>query len=431
MVTTPRFRHPPEKPPQPTGMKNRPYEQPLRAEAAGNRQAVPAVIRNGLYIMIIVAAVVSVPFLGKFGPLPTTTMLDAWVILFVLACLFWGRIYTTFALGLLTLYLLTRILFALYTESPTEDFLQAHKWLLYLVAFAFAVGRKWGPVRAMVRVMWVLLSLAFIKAALTFVVYGAGARPGLLIENNFELALFSGLAIVLYRFLGRGKIWVVLLMGGLTVFSGSRSGAVAFLVLAFFAILQAKEASPLVKYLLALLAPIIALVPLSIFEQRSGLQVDRLNFFEVFLAETSKWDAINWIFGTTPITPLSSAGCYRLSFYKSLFSTEGDGSCYSVIFHAFLMRVVFDAGVLGLMIAFGVSWWMMHRARVQFGVAVALIAVAVSNSLSVSGLNNPYVALPILLSIVTSTSVLGKRREARSGYIQPHERAGLTHEDGQ
>lgn len=391
---------------------------------AADRQTVHGAIRNALCIMLVVAAFVSVPFLGAFGPLPTTGMLDAWVIIFVLTCLVWGRFHAPLALGFLAVYMLTRILPVLYTEPPIEDFLQAHKWLLYLVAFALAVGRKWGPVRALVRVMWVLLGLAFIKAALTFAAHGAGERPGLLTENNFELALFAGLVIVLYRFLGRGRIWAVLLMGGLTMLSGSRSGAIAFLVLALFAVTQAKNASLLAKYLLALLAPALVFLPIWIFEQRSigGGQVDRLNFFDVFLAETSNWGASDWMFGTTPITPLSSGACFRLYFYQPLFSTEGDGSCYSVVLHAFMMRVVFDAGVLGLVIAFGVAWWMMRRARVQLGVAVALIAVAFTNSLSVSGLNNSYVALPILLSIVTVTSVLGDRRRAPPAI--KHMRAG-------
>lgn len=384
---------------------------------AADRQTVPSLIRNGLCTMLVVGAFVSVPFLDSYGPMPNTYLLDAWVILLVLTCFFWGRIDATVTLGFLALYSLTRILPGIYTQSPIQDFLQAYKWILYLAAFALAVGREWGPVRALVRVMWVLLGLAFIKAALTFAIHGAGARPGLLTENNFELALFAGLVIVLYRFLGRGRIWAVLLMGALNVLSGSRSGAIAFLILALFAITQAKNATLFVKYVLALVVPAVVLVPVWIFDQRSGVggQLDRLNFFDVFMAETSKWDLFTWTFGTAPITPLSLDACSRLSYYQSLFSSDGDGTCYSVILHAFLMRVVFDAGILGLVIAFAVAWWMMRRARVQFGIAVALIAVAFTNSFSVSGLNNSYVALPILLSIVTVTSVLGERRKPRPG----------------
>lgn len=373
-----------------------------------DRQMVPKFLRVYLYTLFIVAGATSIPFLGKWGPLPTTELLDAWVILFILACFLRGRIETTLTIGLLGAYLLTRIIPALYIDAPLQDFAQAYRWVLYLIAFAFAVGRKWGPVGPLVRVMWILLSLALTKTVLTFAILGPGERPGLLLENNFEIALFAGLVIVLYKHLGRGRPWAVLLMGTMTLLSGSRSGAVAFLILALFAVTQAKGANLFVKYVLGLLVPALIFVPAWIFQQRAigATQVDRLNFLDVFWAETANWDALQWIFGSTPITALSDGACFRLSYYQMLFSSEGDGSCYSVILHAFILRVVFDAGVLGLVIAFGVAWCMMRRGRVQFGVAFALILVAFTNSLSVSGPNNPYVALPILLSIVTASSVV-------------------------
>ena len=385
-------------------------EQPRHPHRAVlGRQTVPAAIRIALLAILVIAAIASVPFLGEWGPLPTTALVDAWIILFVASCLIWGRIHTTLTLALLSLYTLGRIIPALYNESPAEDFLQANRWLLYLVAFAFAVGRTWGPLQSLIRAMWILLSLAFIKAFLTFAILGPGERPGLFLENNFEIALFVGFIVVLYRFLGKGKIPAVILMGGLTLLGGSRSGAVSFLFLAFFAISQANISSMFVRYIRLLVAPTLVFVPVWIFQlrasQSSSNQIDRLNFLGVFIDETSNWSVLNWAFGTTPITPLSPAGCSHLSYYKGLFSTIGDGSCYSVILHAFILRIVFDAGLLGLAMAFGMAWWMMRRSGVQFGIAATLILVALANSLSVSGLNNPYVALPLLLAIVTATSL--------------------------
>lgn len=372
------------------------------------RQTVPTAIRIALLAILVIAAIVSVPFLGEWGPLPTTALVDAWILLFVASCLIRGRIHTTLTLALLSLYTLGRIIPALYNESPAEDFLQAHRWLLYLVAFAFAVGRTWGPLEGLIRTMWILLSLAFVKAFLTFVILGPGERPGLFLENNFEIALFVGFIVVLYRFLGRGQIPAVILMGALTLLGGSRSGAVSFLFLAFFAISQANMSSIFSKYIRLLIAPTLILVPVWIFQlrasQSSSNQIDRLNFLGVFMNETSNWNVLTWVFGTTPITPLSPAGCSHLSYYEGLFSTTGDGSCYSVILHAFVLRILFDAGLLGLAVVFGVAWWMMRRSGVQFGIAATLILVAIANSLSVSGLNNPYVALPLLLAIVTTTS---------------------------
>lgn len=369
------------------------------------RQRIPVLIRNGLYVMLVSAAIVSVPFLGRWGPLPTTAMLDAWVIIFISVCFIFGKTRTTVILIFLSLYLLGRVIPAVYMNSPAEDFLQAHRWIVYLIAFALAVGRDWGSTRGLVRVMWTLLSLALLKAALTFIVLGPGERPGLLLENNFEIALFAGLVVVLYRFLGRGQLWAVLLMGALTVLAGSRSGAVAFLLLAFFAISQAKRANMLVKYLLGLLAPALIMLPVLIFQQRSSGsgQIDRINFLDVFWDETALWGPWDWFFGTPPITPLSPAGCENLSYYSVLFSSENDGTCYSVILHAFLLRVIFDAGILGLLIAFGLTWLLMRRSAVPFGISATLSLIAFTNSMSVSGLNNPYVALPILLAILTAT----------------------------
>lgn len=383
---------------------------------ARDKQRISNPIRNVLCIMLVTAALVSVPLIGRWSPLPTESLLDAWIIAFILVCIFWGKTNTTLMIGFLLLSLIGRAILAIYNESPMEDFLQAHRWILYLIAFAFAVDKRWGSTRGLVRVMWVLLSLAFLKAALTFIVYGSGERPGLLTENNFEIALFAGLIVILYRFLGRGQLWAVSLMGGLAVLAGSRSGAVAFLLLAIFAILQTKRANILVKYFLGLSIPALVLIPVWIFQQRSNgsNQIDRINFLGVFLNETASWGPLNWVFGTTPITPLSPAGCAKLSYYKLLFSSEGDGSCYSVIFHAHILRIIFDAGILGLLILFCSAWLMMRRSNVQVSIALTLMLIAFTNSLSVSGLNNPYVALPFLLAIVTASSTVGESKQTKS-----------------
>jgi hypothetical protein len=376
-----------------------------------DRSLVPRALRASLNVMLIVAAALSVPRIGGYGPLPTTTLLDAWVILFVFSCLLRGRIDRILLVLLLVGYLLTRLIPALVTEAPLEDFLQAYRWVLYLIAFAMGIGQDWGPVRPLIKVMWALLILALVKASVTFAVLGPGERPGLLLENNFELALFAGLVGVVYRHLGSRQVHAVVLLGLITVLSGSRSGAIAFLLLALYAVTQAKSTSLLSKYLLACLVPLLVALPIWVFSQRAAnaTQVDRLNFLDVFINETHGWNALIWLFGTPPITPLGD-GCLRLSYYQMLFSSVGDGSCYSVILHAFLLRVVFDAGIVGLLIAFGVAWYAMRLSGVKFGLTMCLLLIAFTNGLSVSGLNNPYVALPILLAILTVKSESGEGR---------------------
>lgn len=174
-----------------------------------------------------------------------------------------------------------------------------------------------------------------------------------------------------------------------------------------------------------------ALVYVSAREERrraaSSTQVDRLNFLGVFLAEAQAFTALNWLFGTAPITPLSPGACHGLSYYESLFSSAGDGTCYSVILHAFVLRVIFDAGLVGLAIAYGGAWYFMRRGRVRTGLAMTLLAIAFANGLSVSGLNNPYVALPILVAILAAAVPPPARDEAPGASPHRGRRSGAPH----
>jgi hypothetical protein len=378
-----------------------------------DRQEVPRLLRGALYALLVVAGVASLPFIGAYGPLPTTTLLDAWMIIFIVTCFVRGRTQHAVLFLLLVGYLLTRVIPAVAISAPVTDFLQAYRWILYLIAFALAVGRPWGRIKPVIGVTWALLSMALAKAAATYVFLGPGERPGLLLENNFELALFSGLLAIVYTHLGRGKFWAIAMLGALTVLAGSRSGAIAFVILAVYAVFQARNANLLVKYVLFCAIPAVGFVAVSIFESREqvGRPVDRLNFLDVFLIETRDWTPLTWLFGTTPITPLSDVACARLSYFQLLFASTNDGTCYSVILHAFVLRVLFDAGIVGLLIAFAVTLFTLRKGGVAWGLTGTLALIAFSNGFSVSGLNNPYVALPILLAIVLA---------ARSGYDPDH-----------
>lgn len=364
-------------------------------------------MRGLLYAMLLAGGVASLPRIGRVGLLPMTEMLDVWIILLVAIFLVRGKIRTTPALLLLSLFLLTRVVGLLATESPLWDFAQAYRWVLYLIAYAIAVGRSWGPIQPLKVVLFLLIGMATLKAGLTLVIIGPGERPGLLLENNFELALYTGAVALLYRHIApRWRFWAIALVGLLVILAGSRSGAFAFLALIIYALSQLRFTTTSRAVLGAYVLPIAVAIPAWIFIERlpTARAIDRFNFFEVFQREVAGWGPLEWLFGTAPITPLSHAGCAQLKFYETLFSSTGDGTCYSVILHAFMMRVVFDAGIVGLLVAFGTAWWAMRVSGVRTALTLTLLAIAVANSLSVSGLNNPYVALPILLAIMTASA---------------------------
>lgn len=371
-------------------------------------KTIPRFLPVSLTVLLIGAGVVSAPFLGRGGPLPATEMLDIWIIGFAVVCFIFGRVSRPGWLLLLGCYAATRVIPAIITDSPLRDFLRAYRWLFYVCVLLIAEGKHWGEKGSMVKATWLLLSLATIKGILTRLLLGAEIRPGLIVENNFEIALFCGLSILVFGELAsvRHRAMLVILVSAATLVSGSRSGIIALLILIIYVVSQAKRVSLLARYLLFLLIPLVSLLAHWVFSMRSagGTTIDRFNFFNVFLRETSEWTPLQWLFGTIPITPLSYSGCNSLAYFQALFSTRGDGSCYSVILHAFSLRIVFDAGLFGLVLAFGLIWKSMRSAGVSTAISLSLLAIAFTNGLSVSGPNNPYVILPILLAILFANS---------------------------
>lgn len=364
------------------------------------RNRVPRFMNWALCLMLIGAGVISAPVLGRGGPLPVTTMLDVWIVLLTIYLLFRTTIRTSGVLLLLIAYGLTRVIPAAVIGAPMYDFLQAYRWVFYLVVLALAVGKTWGVVKPLIVMTWVLMILAIVKGIITQATLGL--RPGLLLENNFEIPLFAGIVALIYPHLRKSRLPIILTMGLLTVVAGSRSGVLAFVVLAMYAFVQVKRGNILLRYLAFLALPIAGWVAYDLFEDRAAgeRRLDRLNFLNVFLREMESADILTWIFGSVPITPLSLGACSSLSDYSGLYSTAGDGSCYSVILHAFFLRVVFDAGILGAVLCFGLMWYLMWRAKVPTALIITLLGIAAVNSTSVSGPNNPYVMLPVLFAIL-------------------------------
>ncbi len=369
---------------------------------------IPIWLQRLLYLVLLGSALVSVVYVGEFSPLPMTAILDAWVLLLAGWIFIRGRIIANLTLVFLAAYIGTRIVGALSEQPPLEDLLQAHRWLVYLVVFAMAHGHRWSRTDLLHRLAWWLIGLATLKSILTAALVGLDERPGLFLENNFELALFTALAAVVHRQKAPHRFLLVLLLGVLTVLSGSRSGAFTYLVLVAYTLWSTRSSDIFMRYLSAL-APLAGLcIPWLIFRERAGESqvIDRVRFFEVLQSETAGWGWVQRLFGTPPITPLSAGACEELSYYEELFSSAGDGQCYSVILHSFVMRLYYDGGLLALAIALLIPLIILRMSRVPWSLSVALMGIATINSLSVSGLNNPYVALPILLAVLTAPTAV-------------------------
>jgi hypothetical protein len=292
--------------------------------------------------------------------------------------------------------------------APLDESLRAHKWIFYMVALCCFEGQRLRSAESVTRLTKFFIIAAFIKYSYALVLLGLTARPAILTENNYELFLFMGLLVVSYRRMGSRVIAYVILLGLTVLESGSRSAAVGFVVLVVFVALSGETVSYFRRYLWALVSVAVVLVPVFIFQSRgtTAENLDRLNFLNKFISETGHWGPVEWLIGSPPLTQLSYQTCQQLSFYNLLLSSAQDGSCYSVILHSFILRVVFDFGVLGFLLSIVGLWIIMAKGKVGLGIRLALIALALANGFSVSGANNVYVILPVAYALLVARSPL-------------------------
>jgi hypothetical protein len=325
--------------------------------------------------------------------------------------------WSILVLGALYVFLKT-LLLVLYSPASIEDFLQAYKSFFYLIALAFFVGKKVFQGRRLAQFTALLVGAFLLKYGYS-VVLGLAARPGIYMENNFELIMLMGLVYLAWPYLGTRRDLVFIGLAATVLLSGSRSAALALLVVYVFLYVRTSNRTwPL--HIAGVAA--VGYAVFTIFTSRldgQGLQsIDRLNFLEVFLREVERWPIWEFLTGSLPLTPLSPGGCGSLSFYAPLFSATDPGVCYSVILHSFVLRALFDHGVIGLVLLYTLVWLGLRRSGVQVRDAVALLSLITVSAFSVSAFNNVFTA--ILLAIAMGLDRSAPPESAATAPGRPH-----------
>ena len=353
--------------------------------------------------MPILYAFFSIAPAGVYNWLPVTTLFE--VTFFSIAVLAWTKASTGPRLVSLAIlvYVVIRLMAAI-EFVPFEEIIRAHKWLLYIAALFLMLGLKIHSAARVARLARWLIILSFVKYLLFVSVYGLGSRPGIFTENNYELVLILGLFASTYRYHEKSKNILLGLLGVSILISESRSASIGFVIVILYVLSLKSSRNSFTRYLTLVAVGISTYIPFFVFQSRNTdfATLDRLNFFNSFLDETQSWQALDWIFGSPPLTQLTDYTCTRLSFYSILLSAAEDGSCYSVILHSFYLRVLFDFGILGFILSFAALFYIMQRAGVSGGLMLVLVGLAIANGISVSGQNNIYVILPILLAMLSA-----------------------------
>lgn len=354
---------------------------------------------NGIFGLCIIGAI----YFFHITNIPGTAFLELLIIASTVALIFTQKIniISLFISGIALIYIIYSLFYVeLETHTNLLDFIQAYKSFYYLILMGFFYKRNVFNKKSIETLFKYLLVIYLLKYSFDKFIVGIN-RPTVLIENNFELILL----IMLYYFVNLLKKEPVIFNTGLMllicIISGSRSSLLALMIAIVFSL---NKQINLKKLIYILLIPVAGLFVFIIFQQRlshdgysSYEQIDRFKFFLEFLYSTSSWPWWRFAIGSEALTPLSSLSCYNLSSYVDLFSYAGDGKCYSVILHSFLLRVIYDHGLIGLFFLLGAVTLYLNKFSLKAKLCILLIII--STALSVSSLNNVYVALALIMFI--------------------------------
>lgn len=360
-----------------------------------------------LYSALFALAAVGLLSPGEYNALPAESILEAvFALATVLSMARFDAAARSFLLVALAYVAVKTALMAFGGSPAWLDFIQAYKAYFYLLALAFFVRKRCFDGPRLARVSAVL-TLAFLVKYGYSQVLGLDARPGLYTENNFELIMLLGLFYLGYPYAGRRRHLVFAALAATVLLSGSRSGALGLLIV--YAALYLRRRNRFWPLHLLGMAGIGAMVA-GLFLSRApqGLQsVDRYHFLQLLVREVGPWPLWEFLTGSYPITPLSHASCQELSFFVNEFSHTQPGVCYSVILHSYLLRAIFDQGLVGLVLLYGLIWLVLHRSGASVRDIVVLLGILTVSGLSVSAFNNVFAAITLAMALGLARSAPG------------------------
>ena len=283
-----------------------------------------------------------------------------------------------------------------YKGSNVLDFLMIYKSFIYLLFLTFLTNKRLMTLKNFFQLFNFLMVLFFLKY-LVMAVLRLDDRPIVFVENNFELMLLYAFFLIRYSVTREKYIGILVLLGLITLLSLSRSSLLMYSILVLYVIYTTFKKTWV--FIIPLICVVLAIVVDYIFSQRSGSleEIDRYKFFLVFLDQVKEWNVWNYLFGAERITPLDYYSCKSLGHFRNLFSFSNNGTCYSVILHSFLLRVILDHGFLGLFFIIYATSALLRSSKVDKGTIWVFIAIVLVNGLSVSSFNNLFFAISMVV----------------------------------
>lgn len=312
---------------------------------------------------------------------------------------------------LLLLYTIAVNILSQLNHIPFFESLRATKWLI-LVSILILVNPKGQlPKGSIEKILKPLLILCLPVYLITQFRSGFTSRPFLFIENNYELLFISILMLGMYwNSIHENRVfsfrWLIIYVV-VSVASLSLSGVLMATLVTFY-IARKQSKYDLERWLALTLFGLVAfLIFLTTVFYRINLSksIDRLYFLNLFMMEMHERGISSWFFPSLYIKPLSTYTCSGLTPWYKLFNEIEQLSCFSVIFHSFILRAITDFGILFFLTVMSLFYRKL-RSSLDKEFARMLIGIILLNSLSVSGFNSSFCFLGLLIVILQKRSVL-------------------------
>ena len=367
------------------------------------------IYKHNLAVYPFIIALIALAFIGLFSyseynPMPVRLILDIVFLLTSIFLLFSKCISETRLVQVAFMLALLGSISWMYFwgDGGFLDFFMIYKYYIFVILLASYIGKKVLTHEELLKLFKLFLVLFIVKYTL-WMFLGAYPRPGLYGENNFELILLMLLyagcfarGVTMPHYLSVSLVIIFLL-------SGSRSALAALVFV--YAVLNIRKID--FKLIVSIFFLSIFLMAVAyIFIDRMGDKgvegIDRLRFFNYFIMDIKSFSMLEIFFGAPPITPMNAITCRALEFYSSLFSFHKYGLCYSVVLHAFNLRIIYDHGIFGLIALFFVLYRMLAISNINFRFRIIFLGIVFLTGLSVSSMNNIFIVGGLMIVIVTS-----------------------------
>lgn len=310
-------------------------------------------------------------------------------------------VFAIFSLG----YILFNFFWGLYSGDSPIDLTIAYKSFFYIIVCAFFVNSNIFD-RSTIKKLFYIVAIVFIvKYVLSIIFKFAPSpngvfRPIVFYENNFEL--------VFVLLLWATKIWIenykiekldFCMVVAITLLSYSRVTLLELLFILAMLFFRKKDNIMLKALIFFTLFCVCVYIFLS--RDIDITQIDRYKLFINFLYEIRNWNLLDWLLGADgALHILSSKTCTLNSYYvyqQNMGSHSHYGECYSNIFHSFNLRVIFDHGLWGMFFILLAYFFMLRKSHVSKYFSFICIGMILINGLSVSGFNNIFAMIGLIL----------------------------------